>query len=533
MNFSHHLLRRRTIGDALRNNARSIPQKTAITFYPPGESAGDGQKMTYRELNEAANRFAHGLYDLGLQKGDVAALMCNNCLDFVVAAFGFMKANITATFVNVSFVGHEIVHQIVHSEAKLLIVEDSLVEKILPIQEEIKGVEKFGYVNMAGKTVPEGWVEIKDIYSDRFSSDEPQVVIDPEDIIFRMYTSGTTSYPKGIDLTHHNMAYTALAWSGRTSGQQEDGVTGHFLPLYHGASMIIWSAITIGAHAIIGSMADDPFGVLDIIEKEQVTWIAIPVTLFERLIDTPLKDKMRSLKEISWFGGAMPLETLEKWFDFLPESNFRPQWNQTECYLGTTARFNKSTGLPLAGNVIGKPNELCEIKIVDEDDNEVPDGRPGEIAVRSPGVMKGYYKNKEATDHAFRNGWHHTEDVALRGEDGYYYFVDRVKDMIKTGGINVASMEVEAALNSMPGIGPNGSAVFGVYHPDWAEAVVAAVVKQDDSLTEKDVIDYCKTNLAKFKVPKRVIFVDEIPISHVGKVLRRDLRDTYKDFFRS
>ena len=527
-----HLMRRKTLGDSLRSNARRIPEKTAITFYRKGESAGDGEKLTYRELNEAANRFAHGLYDLGLKKGDVAALMCHNCLQFIIATWGFIKANITATFINVNFVGHEIAHQINHSGTRIFFVEDSLVEKVLPLKDDIKNVEKFSYISLSDMPVPDGWVNMEDLYADRFPSDEPEVVIDDEDIVFRMYTSGTTAYPKGIDLTHRNMAYAAMAWAGRNSGQQEDGVTGHFLPLYHGASMIVWSALTIGAHAIVGSMPDDPLGTLDIIEKEKVTWIAIPVTLFERLIDTELKEKLRSLKEISWFGGAMPLDTLSKWFDFLPESNFRPQWNQTECYIGTSAKFNKSTGLPEAGNVIGKPFDLNELKIVDEEDNEVPDGEPGEIAVRSPAVMKGYYNNEEATENAFRDGWHHTEDVARKGADGYYYFVDRIKDMIKTGGVNVASMEVESIINGMPGVMSGGCAVFGVYHPEWTEAVVAAVVKADPDLTEEHVIAYCKKNLANFKVPKKVVFVDEIPVNHVGKVLRRDLREIYKDIFR-
>ena len=161
---------------------------------------------------------------------------------------------------------------------------------------------------------------------------------------------------------------------------------------------------------------------------------------------------------------------------------------------------------------------------------EVPDGEVGEIVMRSPAIMKGYYKNEEATKEAFRNGWHHTGDVGCKGADGDFYFIDRLKDMIKTGGVNVSAMEVEAVLNSIPGV--ENSAAFGVYHPDWTEAVAAAVVTKKDSLSEKDILSYCKKNMAAFKVPKRIVFVDEVPISHIGKILRRELREKYKDLFR-
>ena len=225
----------------------------------------------------------------------------------------------------------------------------------------------------------------------------------------------------------------------------------------------------------------------------------------------------------------MPLPTLQKWIELLPNINIAAQWSQTECLVGTISWYNQDTGLPVSGNVIGKPYHDTEIMVVNEDDLPCPMGVPGELVMRSPAVMSRYHKNQQATAEAFKNGWHHTGDVGVQNEDGFYYFVDRVKDIIKTGGVNVSAVEVETAINELDGIG--GSAVFNVYHPDWTEAVVAAVVLENDQLDNDAIINHCKERLAKFKVPKKIIFIDQIPTNHVGKILRKKLREEYKDLF--
>ncbi|OPY86620.1 MAG: Long-chain-fatty-acid--CoA ligase [Smithella sp. PtaU1.Bin162] len=520
------LIRRNTIGDILRKNARRYADKTAVTYYLDG-----GKKsLTYKELNDAANRFANSLAEFGINKGDVAALMSHNCMQFIVAAWGFIKAGVTATYINVNFVPHEVAYQINHSDAKILFTEDSLLDIVLKVKNELKGIERFGYINIKNEPVPDGWLNLEELYSDKYSSEEPKVDIANDDIALRMYTSGTTAFPKGIDLTYSNVEYKAHCVAGSTgNGMEVDSVVGFFIPLYHGGLLMMYGCHAIGAHFVVGTLSNLP-NTLNIIEKEKVSWTLFPVTIFNRLVNSPdAKDKLSSLKEAEWFGGAMPLDVLQKVLEMLPNLTLIPQWSQTECLIGTLTRLNKNTPLPKAGNIIGKPYLDTEIKIVDEDDNEVPDGEFGEIVLRSPVVMKRYYKNEEATKNAFRNGWHHTGDMAYKGDDGFYYFVDRVKDMIKTGGVNVSAVEVEQVLNNIDGI--EMSAVFGVYHPDWAEAVVAAVVSKNENLTEKNVISICKNQLANFKVPKRVIFVNSIPLSHVGKILRKNLRETYKDLF--
>jgi len=521
------LIHRNTVGDLLRKNARRYANKPALTYYLEGKK----ESLTYKELNDAANRFANGLLEIGVKKGDTAALMAHNCMQFIVAAWGFLKAGVTATYINVNFVPNEIAYQINHSDAKILFVEDSLLNRVLKVKNKLKGIERFGYINIKNKFAPDDWLNIEELYSDKYSSEEPEVDIANDDIALRMYTSGTTALPKGIDLTYSNIEYKVHCVAGSNgNGMEVDSVVGFFVPLYHSGVLLMYSCHTIGAHFVVGTLNNLP-ETFNMMEAEKVSWTVFPVTIFNRLVNYPeVKEKLSSLKEAEWFGGAMSLDILQNIFELLPNLTLIPQWSQTECLIGTITRLNKNTPLPKAGNIIGKPYLDTEIKIVDEDDNEVPDGEFGEIVVRSPVVMKGYYKNEAATNNAFKNGWHHTGDMAYKGDDGFYYFVDRVKDMIKTGGVNVSAVEVEQLLNRIDGV--EMSAVFGVYHPDWAEAVVAAVVSKDKNLTEKDIISICKNKLANFKVPKKVIFVDSIPLSHVGKILRKDLRETYKDLFK-
>jgi len=523
------LMRRNTLGDQLRKNARKFPDKTALTFYPGGTA--NSEKFTFKELNAAANRFANALREMGLVEGDVVGLYFHNCSQFIIATYGLLKANIIATLINVNLVDREIAYQVNHSDTKMLIVEDSFMNVIANIKDEIKNVQHFGFVSLNDEPVPDGWVDINDLYSEKYSDKDPEVIINNNDVAFRLYTSGTTAFPKGINLTHSNLEYISHSWAGSNNGAgiDVDDVQGYFLPLYHSAIVLVQASISVGSHLVLGDLSQFEEA-LETIEKEKVTWWGVPVTAFARLVNSPNREKARSIKKAMWFGGAMPLGVLSEVFDFLPDIKILPQWSQTECLVGTLTWLDKNTGLPSAGNIIGKPYLDTEIKLVNPDDEEVPVGESGEIVMRSPAIMKEYHKNPEATAEAFLNGWHHTGDVGLLAEDGYYYFVDRVKDMIKTGGVNVSAMEVEAVIESMPGI--KDSAVFGVVHPDWAEAIVCVVVAENGDITEKKVIDYCKANSAKFKVPKKVFFEDKIPVNHVGKKLRKNLRDTHKDLFK-
>jgi fatty-acyl-CoA synthase len=529
MKDSFDLLHRNTIGDLLRKNARKYPENIAVKFY---EEDGSITQLSYKDLNMKANRFVSALRGLGIKEKSVGAILSHNCIQFIIGAWGLVKANVTSTYINVNLVDHEIEYQINHSDAVILFVEDGLIDNVMKVVDGLKNIKYFVVINLNNKPIPKGWLKMEEFYSEKYEAIEHEIKIHDDDIAFRLYTSGTTAFPKGIDLTYKNAEYICRSYAQIHGGEDLiDKPWGYFLPLYHSGVMHMFSHTTNGSRLIIGT-ASNQGKMVDIIHEEQIIGLCFPVTIFTRLLErSDWMKKLTSLRMVWWFGGAMPLDVLEKWINVLPDVNIAAQWSQTECLVGTISWYNQKVGLPMAGNVIGRPYHDTEIMIVDENDNEVPDGIPGEIVMRSPAVMKGYYKNPEATAEAFKSGWHHTGDVGIRGKDSYYYFVDRVKDMIKTGGVNVSAVEVEIVLNSIKGI--KGSAVFGVYHPDWTEAVVAAVVTDDKELTEEKIIVYCKERLGKFKVPKKVLFVDEIPISHIGKILRKKLREEYKNLFKA
>jgi fatty-acyl-CoA synthase len=522
------LLHRNTLGDLLRKNVRKYPENMAVSCYGV---TGDVHRLSYKELNMKVNRFVSAIRSLGIKEREVAAILSHNCLQFVIGAWGLVKANITSTFINVNLVDREIAYQINHSDAVILFVEDGLIDNVLKVMSDINKVKYFVAINIENRPIPADWLKMEDFYSDKYEAVEHEIEIMDDDVVFRLYTSGTTAFPKGIDLTYENAEYIARSYAQIHRGEELIGKPwGYFIPLYHSGVLHLFAHNCIGSHLIVGT-ASDLEQMVNIIDREKIIGLGWPVTIFSRLLQRPdWMNKLGSLRMAWWFGGAMPLDILEKWINLLPKINIAAQWSQTECLIGTISWYNQKSGLPKAGNVIGKPYHDTEIKIVDENDEELPDGMHGEIVMRSPAVMKGFHKNPEATAEAFRNGWHHTGDVGMRGEDGYYYFVDRVKDMIKTGGVNVSALEVEIVLNNMKRI--RDSAVFGVYHRDWTEAVVAAVVAEDMELTEKEIIEYCKGKLARFKVPKKVVFVNEIPISHIGKILRKQLREEYKNLFR-
>lgn len=527
MNSEINRLRRNTLGDLLRKSAKKYPDQYALSYY-----AEDGtlSRMTYAQLNSKANRFANAMRKVGVNPREVAAILSHNSIDFLVAAWGLVKANLTATYINVNLVDQEIAYQINHSDAVIVFVEDEYIPTMQRIAGELDQVKYFVALGKADEDLPPHWLNCETLMDDNHGDIEPEVSINDEDVAFRMYTSGTTAFPKGIDLTFKNAEYVARSYAQINGGEElVNKPFGYFLPLYHSGCLHVFAHHCNGSHLILGS-ASNLGKMVEVIHDEQVVVTLFPVIIFNRLIDKlDLMKKLTSLKRIWWFGGSMPLPTLKKWVDLLPEISVAAQWSQTECLVGTISWYNHGTDLPVSGSVIGKPYHDTEIMVVDEDDRECPVGVPGELVMRSPAVMSRYHKNPEATGEAFKSGWHHTGDVGVKGEDGFYYFVDRLKDMIKTGGVNVSAVEVETALNELEGI--NGSAVFSAYHPDWTEAVVAAVVLDDDSLDKSAIIAHCKKRLARFKIPKEIIFIDEIPTNHVGKILRKKLRDEYKDLF--
>lgn len=524
--LQQNLLRRQAVGDFLKRTAKRYPDRIAFTFRD--------KVFTYQQLDSAANRACHALKELGLQKGDVMAILSQNCHQMAILMWACFKSGIWYAPVNFLLRGPEIVYQVNHCDAKIFIVESAFLDTVKEISGELKSIEKYGMINLADITLPEGWFDVDDLFSERHPSTEPEVIINGDDVASIIYTSGTTAQPKGALLS--NASYFSQAANFLTPsgpGIEETDIMMLNIPLFHvGASSIFVAFAKVGGR-VAYTYGIDPGEALNLIQKEKITGLIWPPTLYAGLLNMPLdKYDLSSLKKCVWFGGSMPLDVLQKWMDLCPKASFGAHWSQTEINITGTITYFRDKKLPQAGNIIGRPLLDAEIMIVDENDNEVAPGEVGEIVIRTPSAMLGYYKDREKTAETLRNGWLHTGDVGQLGEDGFYYFVDRVKDMIKSGGENVSCLEVEEVLNAHPDV--LVSAVFGAPHPYWIEGVTAVIVPESDQVTEDNLMEYARNNMAKHKVPKKLILVEnhELPVSPTGKVLKRELRKIYQDIYK-
>ena len=341
-----------------------------------------------------------------------------------------------------------------------------------------------------------------------------------------MYTSGTEARPKAVMLTSRSLIaqYASCAIDG---GMSVDDIEVHALPMYHCAQLDCFFSVDVylGATSVI-LPRPDPAMLLATIEEERVTKLFCPPTVWISLLNHPDLDTrdLSSLRKGYYGASAMPVEVLHEIRRRLPEVRLWNFYGQTEMApLATILRPHEQEAH--AGSA-GRTSVNVETRVVDENDEVVPPGETGEIVHRSPHATIGYYHDEEKTAAAFRNGWFHSGDLGVMSADGYLSVVDRKKDMIKTGGENVASRDVEEALYGLDGVAE--VAVFGVSHPRWIEAVVAAVVPTEDmSLTIDAVIGHARAHLAGYKCPKYVVLVDTLPKSPSGKVLKRELRQHY------
>ncbi|WP_083454826.1 AMP-binding protein, partial [Nostocoides japonicum] len=378
----------------------------------------------------------------------------------------------------------------------------------------------------SGTAVPEGWADASTWFAG--SATPPEVDVEDDDPLRLMYTSGTESRPKGALLSSRSLLwqYVSCVADGR---MEPDDVELHTLPLYHCAQLdcFLGPDVYVGATSII-LPGPDPSAVLAAIERERVTKFFAPPTVWIGLLRSPLFDDtdLSSLRKGYYGASPMPVEVLKEIQERLPGVELWNFYGQTEMApLATILR--PSEQLARAGSA-GRAALNVETAIVDDEDRAVPPGTVGEIVHRSPHATLGYYLADDRTAEAFRNGWFHSGDLGYVDAEGYLYVVDRKKDMIKSGGENVASRDVEEAIYTLEGVAE--VAVFGVPHPRWVESVTAVVVPRPGvEVTPEDVIAHARTRLGSFKVPKHVVVVDALPKNPSGKILKRQLRQEYAD----
>src|SRR5919112_480732 len=461
--------RQHAVGDLLHRTARRYPDKPAIV-------AGD-VRMSYAEFAAAVNRAAHALADRGLGKGDRLALLSHNSWQFGVLTFATAKLGVVLVPVNFMLGPDEIAFILQHSGASGIVAEDALAptaEKALAAAGHEGGVR--GWIGLSGATPADGWEDVAPWWTDGDDS-APDVLVADDDPLRLMYTSGTESRPKGVMLSRRSLIsqYVRCVVDG---GMSADDVEVHALPMYHCAQLDCFFSVDVylGATSII-LPGPDPAALLATIAREKVTKLFCPPTVWISLLRHPDFDgtDLSSLRTGYYGASPMPVEVLRELQRRLPDVQLWNFYGQTEMApLATILRPHEQ--LTHAGSA-GRAAINVETMLVDEFDNPVPPGTVGEIVHRSPHAALGYYNDEEKTAEAFKDGWFHSGDLGVLTEDGYLSVVDRKKDMIKTGGENVASREIEEAIYELDGVAE--VAVFGISHPYWIEAVAAVVVPKE------------------------------------------------------
>lgn len=485
----------------------------------------DGHAISYGELLELTERMAAALHGAGVKKGDRVALMLPNCLEYVVGFFGALRIGASATQVNPLYVGRELEHIFGNSGSETVIVHAMMYEKVKDVQEGTP----LRRVIRAGE--PDGGLQGGDLSFEEFldsaSGDAPFVEMDPaSDLASIQYTGGTTGVSKGAMLTHANLLgglkQTMDLLIEDPEAFPRNGKVVAVAPFFHifGMTMVLLFGMRMGWNLLLVPRFA-PDAMMRLIKEEKPIMLAGVATLYTALHNYPDMESY-GLDEVLLYtsgGASVPLGLLRSF----EERTGRPIWEGYGLSEGAPVSFNTYLRGPVGGS-IGVPIPGTDVKIVDIEtgEDELPPGEPGELLVKGPQVMRGYWNMPEETANTLRGGWLHTGDIVRMEDDGYLYVVDRKKEVINAAGFKVYPREVEEVLYEHPEV-VEGVAV-GVLDEYRGETVKAFVVKKEGSaLTEEELISYCKENLAPYKVPKLVEFRDELPKSGVGKLLKRVL----------
>lgn len=508
--------RSHALGDIPRRSARKQPGKIAII---------DGDvSLTFAEFEHLVDRATAALADNGFGVGDRLALLARNCWQYAVLAFATARAGVVLIPINFMLTAEEIAFILGHSRATGFLVEAAFSTTAEAAMQRTGHITTRAALVLPGQTPPPGWPDFDQWLQS--SSTAPSPHIGDDQLIRLMYTSGTESHPKGTG--HSTRSLMGNYISSIIAGSMEaTDVEIHSLPLYHCAQLdnFLITDIYLGATSIILPRAE-PELVLRMIETYGVTNYFAPPTVWISLLRSPVFEQvdLSSLRKGYYGASAMPTEILAEMRERLPRLRLWNFYGQTEMAPLASA-LGPDEQDSHAGSA-GRPVINVETAILDDDNVAVTPGVIGEIAHRSPHLMLGYLDDDAKTAESFRGGWFHSGDLGYYDEHGLLYVVDRKKDMIKTGGENVASREVEEAIYRHPGV--EEVAVFGVSHPRWVEAVMAAVVPREGTqITEDELMGHCRTHLAGFKIPKQLFFVDALPKNPSGKLLKRVLRDRF------
>ena len=505
--------RRHGIADLLSRSAARLPGKTAVVY--------GALRQTYAELDALVSRTAGALAARGVGKGDRVVLYARNSHGYVVAYFALARLGAVSVPVNFMLRPPDVAYLLSHSGAVGIIAGAGLLEAADAALAEAAPDRVVLRAAIGG----EGWEDFAALGGE-YGHPVPDPALADDDPVQLMYTSGTESRPKGAIMTSRCLVAQYLT-SIVDGGMTADDVEVHALPLYHCGQLhaFLTPDVYLGATSVI-LPGPDPAALLATIEAERVTKLFAPPTVWIALLRHPDfgRRDLSSLRKGYYGAAAMPVAVLAELRGRLPEIALYNLYGQTEMspiatVLGPADQERK------AGSA-GRAALNVETLVVDEDDRPVPPGTVGEIVHRGPHTMLGYWRDPERTEAAFRGGWFHSGDLGVLDEEGCLTVVDRKKDMVNSGGENVSGREVEEVLHAHPSVAE--AAVFGVPHPYWIEAVTAVVVaRPGERVSAEEITAHCGERLAGFKVPKYVVVAAALPKNPSGKILKRELRDTY------
>ncbi|WP_329281013.1 acyl-CoA synthetase [Streptomyces sp. NBC_01451] len=491
-----------TVDGVLRRSAQRVPARTAVEYRE--------RVWTYEELDEAVSRAAGVLRAEGLAPGDRVGAYGHNSDAYLIAFLACARAGLVHVPVNQNLTGDDLTYIVDQSGSTLVLADPDLADR-LP-----DGVRTLPLRDADGSLLAR--------LADTAPYDGPESRT--EDLVQLLYTSGTTALPKGAMMTHRSLVHEYLSAIAALDLSPGDRPV-HSLPLYHSAQMHVFLLpyLAVGAPNVILD-APDGDAILDLVEAGRADSLFAPPTVWIGLAGRPdfATRDLSGLRKAYYGASIMPVPVLERLRERLPKLAFYNCFGQSE--IGPLSMVLGPYEHKGRLDSCGRPVLFVDARVVDENGVEVADGTAGEVVYRSPQLCEGYWDKPEETTAAFRDGWFHSGDLAVRDADGFYTVVDRVKDVINSGGVLIASRQVEDALYTHEAVAE--VAVVGLPDERWIEAVTAVVVARGE-VTEDELVAHAREKLAHFKAPKRVLFVDELPRNASGKILKRELRDRFAD----
>lgn len=491
---------------------RVSPEQEALVYYD--------QRLTYAQLNTMVNQLANGLLKLGIKPGDRILMALNNCPEFIISYFAIMRMRAVVVPVNNQYTSNEI-GLIMRDSLPVAVITDA---KLAPVFTKLAAeidVSR-GIIVTRSSTTGENLFSFNTILEEGAVTFKPAIQYQRDEVVELLYTSGSTGSPKGAMLTHNNLYSNALTFAQLNYLKPADKSL-LVAPAFHAAAQtcVMNASLVSGATLVVHDGWVDPDTLLKAIQDEKITFYFGPPTMYALLVNHPETEKYDTSSWRTAYTGASALST-EIFHNFEKKFGFQI----TEGY-GLTETSPVVTSNPVQGNKkpgsIGLPIPDVEVKIVDYEDREMPPGEIGEIIVRGPNVMKGYFNREEETSWIMRNGWFHTGDLAYKDSDGYLFIVDRKKDLIIRGGLNIYPREVEEVLYTHPKVFE--VAVVGVPDPVMGEEVLAFVLlRNGDKVDPEELQEFCRDKLARYKIPRYVRFVENLPKTTSGKLLKGALR---------